>query len=73
MDFTVKKYVVFLEQLRVSGYSFQTFEEFVRQPEKKVVVKAKPALKKAVKRSVELKKVVAKKPVKKKATATKKK
>jgi hypothetical protein len=38
MDFTIKKYRVLLEQLKESGYSFQTFAGFIQQPEKKVVV-----------------------------------
>jgi hypothetical protein len=38
MDFTIKKYTVLLEQLKKSGYSFQTVAGFIQQPEKKVVV-----------------------------------
>ena len=38
MDFTQKIYKQLLETLKASGYSFQTFEDFVRQPDEKVVV-----------------------------------
>jgi hypothetical protein len=38
MDFTINKYKFLLEDLKESGYSFQTLAEFVQQPDKKVVV-----------------------------------
>jgi hypothetical protein len=38
MDFTVKKYKQLIGELRNSGYSFQTFQEFIENPLQKVVV-----------------------------------
>lgn len=38
IDFTVKTYIRLLEALRSEGFYFQTFEEFVTKPGKKVVV-----------------------------------
>jgi hypothetical protein len=38
MDFTIKKYTAFLKELMNSGYSFQTFEEFMIKPAEKVIV-----------------------------------
>ena len=38
MDFTFKKYEELLKVLKNDGYEFQTFEEFVKNPAKKVVV-----------------------------------
>lgn len=38
MDFTLKKYKELLQILIEQDYSFQTFEEFVKKPEDKVVV-----------------------------------
>ncbi|MEJ2594048.1 MAG: hypothetical protein P8100_02710 [bacterium] len=38
MDFTQKIYKELLESLKDSGYTFQTFEQFVQNPGKKVVV-----------------------------------
>lgn len=38
MDFTLNKYKELLEVLIKQGYKFQTFEEFVQNPEEKVVV-----------------------------------
>lgn len=38
MDFTQKIYTELLKTLKAQGYSFQTFEDFVQKPEKKVVV-----------------------------------
>lgn len=38
MDFTQKIYRELLETLKAAGYEFQTFEDFVQKPKKKVVV-----------------------------------
>ncbi len=38
MDFTLQKYKELLETLRDEGYSFQTFEEFIKNSNDKVVV-----------------------------------
>jgi hypothetical protein len=38
MDFTIKKYKEFLEELLISGYSFQTFNDYVNTPLEKVIV-----------------------------------
>lgn len=38
MDFTFKKYKELLESLKGKNYTFQTFEYFIKNPEKKVVV-----------------------------------
>lgn len=38
MDFTLKTYRRLLDALRAEGYVFQTFRDFLRHPEKKVVV-----------------------------------
>ncbi|WP_080055466.1 hypothetical protein [Spirosoma aerolatum] len=38
MDFSIKKYKAFLAALRSSGYSFQTFEAFLKAPDEKVVI-----------------------------------
>ena len=38
MDFTVKKYELLLNSMRDAGYSFQTYEEFLRNPKEKVVI-----------------------------------
>ncbi len=38
MDFTVKKYSELLTVLKESGYSFQTFDQFVREPKKRVII-----------------------------------
>lgn len=38
MDFTINKYKEFLEELIKSGYSFQTFYEFVTKPLDKVII-----------------------------------
>jgi hypothetical protein len=38
MDFTITKYKQLLELLQKSGYSFQTFSQFVENPKAKVVV-----------------------------------
>ena len=38
MDFTIKQYKKLLVALKSSGYSFQTFEEFLNEPMKKVIV-----------------------------------
>lgn len=38
MDFTLKKYKELLQTLLRQGYSFQTFEEFIKEPKEKVVV-----------------------------------
>ena len=38
MDFTQRIYRELLEALQEAGYAFQTFEDFVRKPEKRVVV-----------------------------------
>ena len=38
MDFTQKIYKELLESLKDEGYTFQTFEQFVQNPDKKVVV-----------------------------------
>lgn len=38
MDFTFKKYKELLISLKNKGYTFQTFEEFIENPNKKVVV-----------------------------------
>ena len=38
MDFTQKIYKELLETLKADGYAFQTFEDFVQHPSKKVVV-----------------------------------
>ncbi len=38
MDFTVKIYQQLLHQLKDSGYTFQTFSEFIETPEEKVIL-----------------------------------
>ena len=38
MDFTVKKYQLLLNSMRDAGYSFQTYEEFLRYPKEKAVI-----------------------------------
>lgn len=38
MDFTLNKYKELLEVLKEQNYTFQTFEEFIKKPNKKVVV-----------------------------------
>ena len=38
MDFTQKTYKELLETLKESGYAFQTFEDFVKNPKDKVIV-----------------------------------
>lgn len=38
MDFTLKKYIELLEVLKNSGYSFLTFESFLREAKKKSIV-----------------------------------
>jgi hypothetical protein len=38
MDFTVKKYELLLNAIRDVGYSFQTYEEYLRVPKDKVVI-----------------------------------
>jgi len=38
MDFTLKIYKSFLESISDSGYEFQTFEDFILNPKKRVVV-----------------------------------
>ena len=38
MDFTLNKYKELLEVLIDKGYAFQTFEDFIQKPKKKVVV-----------------------------------
>jgi len=37
-DFTLSTYKRLLDALKGAGYSFQTFAEFIRKPEDKVVV-----------------------------------
>jgi hypothetical protein len=38
MDFTVEKYKELLETMTHCGYSFQTFEEFIKSPQNKVII-----------------------------------
>ncbi|MET2984885.1 polysaccharide deacetylase family protein [Aureibaculum conchae] len=38
MDFTFKKYKELVQALKDQGYTFQTFEDFIKSPNKKVVV-----------------------------------
>jgi len=38
MDFTLKTYKSLLQSIKNSGYTFQTFEDFIRNPKEKVVV-----------------------------------
>ena len=38
MDFTIKQYKEFLKALKSSGYSFQTFEEFLKSPKDRCVI-----------------------------------
>ncbi|NMC59427.1 MAG: hypothetical protein GYA51_08615, partial [Candidatus Methanofastidiosa archaeon] len=38
MDFTLKTYKSLLQVIKDSGYAFQTFEDFIRNPKDKVVV-----------------------------------
>jgi len=38
MDFTVEKYQELLETMIHCDYSFQTFEEFINKPQKKVII-----------------------------------
>ena len=38
MDFTVKKYQELLSSLIRGGYSFQTFDEFIKSPKEKSIV-----------------------------------
>ena len=38
MDFTIKKYIELLDALIQAGYSFQTFTEFIKAPEKKSII-----------------------------------
>lgn len=38
MDFTLKQYRKLLENLKVTGYAFQTFEQHIEHPQSKVVI-----------------------------------
>lgn len=38
MDFTIKQYIYLLTNLHSQGYSFKTFESFIRKPNNKVVI-----------------------------------
>jgi len=38
MDFIIKNYIALIKTLKIMGYSFQTFEDFIKNPKNKVVI-----------------------------------